>query len=159
MNIENERQQFLLEELHEYEKHTEMSNDERKALHKWVMDGNIVHENSSLAEDGHGNYIDFIDVYRYEQEISERLSEMDEEDRTEYIAALQGEDTLKSLRGKYEELLYRAEVYERVLMRHHLIDEASRLMDEGRRISEEFAKSVSADGLPMLEGGPYGKNT
>ena len=153
MNIENDRQRFLLEELHEYEKNTEMSRQERDALHRWVMDGNSVHENTALAEDGYGNYLDFLDVYREEMEISDKLASMNSEDQEEYIASLQGQDTLKSLRRKFDELFYKAGVYEKVLMKHHLLDEAVELMEEGRRISAEFQNSIQDMELPELEGG------
>lgn len=153
MNIENDRQRFLLEELHEYEKNTEMSRQERDALHRWVMDGNSVHENTALAEDGHGNYLDFLDVYREEMEISDKLASLDSEEQEEYIASLQGQDTMKSLRRKFDELFYKAGVYEKVLMKHHLLDEAVELMEEGRRISAEFQASIQDMELPELEGG------
>ena len=140
MNIENDRQRFLLEELHEYEKNTEMSR-------------NSVHENTALAEDGHGNYLDFLDVYREEMEISDKLASLDSEEQEEYIASLQGQDTMKSLRRKFDELFYKAGVYEKVLMKHHLLDEAVELMEEGRRISAEFQASIQDMELPELEGG------
>ena len=69
MNLISDRQRFLQDELNTYEKTTQMNETERSALHEWVAAGNSVHENTCNAEDGHGNYIDFLDVYREEQDI------------------------------------------------------------------------------------------
>lgn len=38
-------------------------------------------------------------------------------------------------------------------MKHHLLDEAVELMEEGRRISAEFQNSIQDMELPELEGG------
>ena len=68
MDILKERQQFLVQELEEYEAITPMTDDEREALHWWVDKGHSVHENWSLACYEGGATIDFLDVYREEKE-------------------------------------------------------------------------------------------
>lgn len=137
MNELDERQRFLEEELKEYEKNTEMNEEERTALREWVATGNSVHENGCLAEDGHGNYIDFLDVYREDQEIRETLSKMSPEEQEEYLAQLRGEDTINSLRREKHEMFFKLKVYERVLKEYHLLDEANvRIEDAHKRAKE-----------------------
>ena len=88
MNLTSDRQRFLQDELNTYEKTTQMNETERNALHEWVAAGNSVHENTCNAEDGHGNYIDFLDVYREEQDIRDTLSALSDEEKEEYLAEL-----------------------------------------------------------------------
>ncbi|MCR4924639.1 MAG: hypothetical protein K5931_11580, partial [Lachnospiraceae bacterium] len=89
-------QRFLEEELNEYEKNTQMNENERKALREWVASGNSVHDNGSLVRDEHGNLMDFLDVYREEEEIRITLDTLTGEEREEYLAELRGEDTINS---------------------------------------------------------------
>ena len=63
----------LWEEMLEYEKQTQMTEEERHALHEWVLDGNSVYENSSMGTDETGRPLAFLDVYRYEKEIRDTL--------------------------------------------------------------------------------------
>lgn len=44
-----EKAAFLWNELIEYKKNTEMTDDERKILREWVLDGNSVHSNGSMS--------------------------------------------------------------------------------------------------------------
>src|SRR5699024_12501293 len=66
--------QLLKQELREYEKVTPMTEEEREALHEWVAAGNSVHENGSMASYESGRPVDFLDVYREEEEIRDRKS-------------------------------------------------------------------------------------
>lgn len=152
MNKTSDRQRFLQDELNRYEKSTPMNEAERKVLHEWVAAGNSVHENSCNAEDGHGNYIDFLDIYREEQDIRDTLSTMDDEEKEEYLAELRGEDTIKSLKKQLHELSYKSDVYEKVLRRHKLIEEAEALMEEGRALSRAFDEWAEAEMGKLPEG-------
>lgn len=141
------RQRFLQEELNEYENHTPMNAEERKALHEWVAEGHSVHENTSMAEDGHGNSVDFIDVYREEQEIRDTLSTVTSEEQEEYLAELRGEVTLKSLQKQFDELWYKASVYVYVLRKHGLMKEAEDMIEEGKARSKAFDEAITEGGF------------
>ena len=69
MKTDKERRRFLKQELKEYEKATSMTDEERNALREWVRDGNSVHEKAAMAVYEGGRPIDFLDVYREEEEI------------------------------------------------------------------------------------------
>jgi hypothetical protein len=85
MDINEERLLYLKEELEEYEKVTPMTDDERKALHEWVADGHSVHENGSLGVWDGGAPIDFLDVYRWEQEETEMFNALSEDEKIEFL--------------------------------------------------------------------------
>ena len=76
--IDPEKRQFLKKELKEYEKITPMTAAERKVLHEWGVAGWIqcVHENSSMAVYEGGRPVDFLDVYREEEDIRRALNTM-----------------------------------------------------------------------------------
>lgn len=152
MNLTSDRQRFLQDELNAYEKTTQMNETERNALHEWVAAGNSVHENTCNAEDGHGNYIDFLDVYREEQDIRDTLSSMNAEEQEEYLAELRGEYTIKSLKKRLYELLYKTDVYENVLQRHNLIEEAETLIEEGYARARAFDEWYEAE-MGKVSGG------
>ena len=85
MKISKEKKQFLKKELREYEKITPMTEDERKALHEWVAAGNSVHENGSMALYEGGRPMDFLDVYREEEDIRRATKGMTYEEETRYL--------------------------------------------------------------------------
>lgn len=153
MKMNKDEQLLLIEELNEYEKYTELSDSEKEDLHKWVSAGNSVHENGCQAVDDHGDYLDFIEVYREEQYISDRLSTMNEEEQEDFVAELRGEDTIRTLRRKYNDICFRKNVYEYVLRKHHLLDEAVREMDAARERSRAFSESMSDEVRMFMEGG------
>ena len=76
MKIDKEKTQLLKQELREYEKTTPMTEEEKEALHEWVAAGNSVHENGSMASYEGGRPVDFLDVYREEEEIRRALDSM-----------------------------------------------------------------------------------
>ena len=152
MNLTSDRQRFLQDELNTYEKTTQMTETERNALHEWVAAGNSVHENTCNAEDGHGNYMDFLDIYREEQDIRDTLSSMNTEEQEEYLAKLRGEDTIKSLKKRLDELLYKTDVYEKVLKKYDLVEEAEALIEEGRALSKAFDEWAEAEMGKLPEG-------
>lgn len=78
-------QDLLDIELEEYIKTVAMTDEEIGALREWVSKGHSVHENPCDAEDGHGNYLDFLDVYRDEKEIENTLDGMTEREKEAFI--------------------------------------------------------------------------
>ncbi len=78
-------QDLLNIELEEYIKTVTMTDEEICALREWVSKRHSVHENPCDAEDGHGNYLDFIDVYRDEKEIENTLEGMTEREKEAFI--------------------------------------------------------------------------
>ena len=76
---------FLKSELQEYAQNTPMTKEERKALRKWVNNGNSVHENMGMAFDEHGKSLDFLEVYRQDVEIASILASMTEEEGDKYL--------------------------------------------------------------------------
>lgn len=109
-SIDDERAAFLLEELLEYEKATKMTGAERAALHEWVSDGNSVHENGSMGCYEGGRPIDFLDDYRYHEEIRTELEKLAPKEQADYLARLRGEDTIPNLMEELAELSYKASI-------------------------------------------------
>lgn len=72
--------------------------------------------------------MDFLDVYRYEEEIRRELKKLTPKEQENYIARLQGRDTLDTLREDMTELLFEMEAYRRILQKHGLLSEAETLM-------------------------------
>ena len=92
MKINKEKRQLLKQELREYEKVTPMTEEEREALHEWVAAGNSVHENGSMASYESGRPVDFLDVYREEEEIRRALDSMSYEEGSKYLLEEYGID-------------------------------------------------------------------
>ena len=84
--------------------------------------------------------------------IRDTLSILSDEDKEEYLAELRGEDTIKSLKKRLDELLYKTDVYEKVLQRHNLIEEAKTLMEEGHALSRAFDEWAEAEMGKLPEG-------
>lgn len=134
MKISKEKRQFLKKELREYEKNTPMTEEEKKALHEWVAGGCSVHENGSMASYEGGRPMDFLDVYREEEEIRRHLSSMSYGEGSRYLLEEYGIDRDGVITPKpptYEELkrkagrLYRiCFLYWEVLADNGLRDEA-----------------------------------
>lgn len=78
-------QELLNIELEEYIKVVAMTDEEKATLQDWVSEGHSIHENTCGAEDGHGNYLDFLDVYRYEKEIEDTLEGMTDKEKEAFI--------------------------------------------------------------------------
>ena len=92
MKTDKERRRFLKQELKEYEKATSMTDEERNALREWVRDGNSVHENAAMAVYEGGRPIDFLDVYREEEEIRRALAYRTYEEGSKYLLEEYGID-------------------------------------------------------------------
>lgn len=124
--VGKEKTAVLWNALIEYEKNHEMTDDERSELHEWVLAGNSVHENGSMAYTEYGNPCDFLDIYRYEEEIRSDLAKLSPREQENYTARLCGEDTIDNLREDFNKLLFKTQVYEQVLRSNGLLTEAER---------------------------------
>ena len=111
MKISKEKRRFLKQELKEYEKTISMTEEERAALHEWVAAGNSVRENGSMASYEGGRPMDFLDVYREEEEIRRALASMSYEEGSKYLLEEYGIDRDGVMTPKppaYEELKKKA---------------------------------------------------
>lgn len=145
MKIDKERKRFLKQELKEYEKTTPMTEEERSALREWVRAGNSVHENGAFACYEGGCPMDFLDVYREEEEIRTALASMTYEQGSRYLLEKYGidRDAVPEPEPNYEELrkkasrLYRTcMLYREVLIANDLKEEACEYVRE--HIDEEL---------------------
>lgn len=141
--INKEKAEFLRDELLEYEKITEMTDKERVALHEWVTEGNSVHENGSMGCHEGGGPCDFLDVYRYEEEIRRDLYGLTPREQENYLARLNGTDTIDNLKEDLRELEIKADIYCKVLRRHGLIPEAEEFIQEEKERALERARELS----------------
>lgn len=146
--ISKEKSAYLWKELAEYEKNTKMTDEERSALQEWVLDGNSVHDNSSMACTESGGPCGFLDVYRHEEEIRRDLEKLSPGEQENYLARLRGEDTIDNLREDFNELFFKAEIYEEILRSHGLLDKAKfeidRAKEESQKKSRQFGKWLAA---------------
>ena len=146
MKIDEEKRCFLRQELKEYEKVTPMTEEERHVLHEWVNRGYSVHENGSMACYEGGRPMDFLDVYREEEEIRQALSSMTYEEGRKYLLEEYGIDRDGAMTPKpptYEELKKKANrlyrtcfLYWEFLVANDLRDEAYEYVRE--HIDEEW---------------------
>lgn len=135
-----EKAAYLWNELIEYEKTTKMTDEERKVLREWVLDGNSVHDNDSMACTEHGTPCDFLDVYRYEEEIRRELKKLSPREQENYLAKLRGEDTIDNLREDLGSLQSRVTIYEQVLRTNGLFEVAEFRIKQAKEVSEESAQ-------------------
>ncbi len=141
MNKSKEYMKFLKKELKEYEAETFMTEDERSALHEWVDAGNRVHENGSMAYYEGGRPMDFLDVYREEEEIRKTLDRLEGKEREKYLRRLRGEMNAEDLREGLYHYSFVCDVYEYVLRKHGLLSEAKREIMAAKKRSEEFIRA------------------
>lgn len=143
--IDKELKQILRKELKEYEKATPMTAEELKAVREWVRAGNSVHANSCNAVYEGGRPVDFLDVYREEEEIRRILEPMTEEEQDKYILGNFGIDrnegpdpapTYEELKGKAIRLYRMCMLYRKVLSRNGLLAETDGYLLE--HINEEY---------------------
>lgn len=151
MDKTNRSMKFLKRELLEYEKNIEMNDAERQALHEWVAAGNSVHENGSMACYEGGRLMDFLDVYRQETEILEELATLKGKEREKYIRELRGEKNIDDLRDENDHYWFLLGVYEYVLRKHGLLEEAEHEVQEAQKRSKAFCKAcrLANDGVEM----------
>lgn len=145
MKIDKERKRFLKQELKEYEKTTLMTEEERSALREWVKAGNSVYENGAFACYEGGWPMDFLDVYREEEEIRKALASMTYEQGSRYLlekyaidrdAVPEPKPTYEELRKKASHLYRICMLYWEVLIANDLREEACEYVRE--HIDEEL---------------------
>ena len=146
MKISKEKRRFLKQELKEYEKAVPMTEEERKALHEWVSAGNSVHENGSMVSYEGGRPVDFLEVYREEEEIRQALASMSYEEGSKYLLAEYGIDrdgvrtpkppTYEELKKKANRLYRTCFLYWEFLVANDLREEAYDYVRE--HIDEEW---------------------
>ena len=139
-----------IKEYHDYVKNTPMTEKEKEALWEWVMDGNSVHTNPSMSVDEHNSPSDFLDDYRYHEEIYQQLEQLTGKDKENHLARLRGEDTIDTLREDLQKACYERNVYYQVLSRHGLLPEARKRMETGRELSRTIQlKALYLEELPF----------
>lgn len=146
MKVSKEKRQFLKKELREYEKITPMTEKERELLREWVADGNSVHENGAMAVYEGGRPLDFLDVYRQEEELRRALAGMSYEEGSRYLLEEYGIDrdgvttpkppTYEELKKKANRLYRTCFLYWEVLVANDLREEAYEYVRE--HIDEEW---------------------
>lgn len=146
MKINKEKRQFLKQELREYEKVTPMTGEEREALHEWVAAGNSVHENGSMVSYEGGRSVDFLEVYREEEEIRRALDSMSYDEGSKYLLEEYGIDrdgvttpdppTYEELKVTANRLYRKCFLYWQFLINNGLNEEADKYVCE--HIDEEL---------------------
>ncbi len=146
MKIYKEKSQFLKQELREYEKATPMTEEEREALHEWVAAGNSVHENGSMVSYEGGRPVDFLEVYREEEEIRRALDSMSYDEGSKYLLKEYGIDrdgvttpdppTYEELKVTANRLYRKCFLYWQFLINNGLNEEADKYVCE--HIDEEL---------------------
>ncbi len=146
MKIDKERKRILRRERKEYEKVTPMTEEERAALHEWVKQRNSVHENGSMASCAGGRPMDFLGVYREEEETRQALATMTYEEGSKYLLkeySIDRDGVMTPKPPAYEELRKKANrlyrtcfLYWEFLVANDLRDEAYEYVRE--RIDEEL---------------------
>ncbi|MCR5746804.1 MAG: hypothetical protein K6G03_03780 [Lachnospiraceae bacterium] len=144
MNKTKERLQFLRKELEEYEAVTTMTSEERTALREWVEGGNSVHDNGSMAVYEGGRPMDFLDVYREEEEIRKTLNSLEGKEKDKFLRELKGEENEDDLREKCDHYWFVMGVYEHVLRRHGLMQEAEEEIKAAEKRSEDFIRALGS---------------
>ena len=147
----DKKQIFPEKELIEYEKVTTMTAEEQAALRTWVAEGNSVHENASMGVDETGEPLDFLEVYRMEEEIRQDLEKLSPTEKDKYIARLKGEYTVEILLEDIQALHFKLNSYERILKKHHLLDEAENLMDDWKNQAVVLPEIADNAELPFQE--------
>lgn len=133
----------LQNELKAYAASVEMTDAERTALEEWVSEGNSVHENGSMAYTERGTLCDFLDVYRYEEDIRSDLAELSPKEKENYLARLSGEDTIDNLRDDLSRLVFKVRLYEQILRDHHLLEEADARMAEAKKMQTKLERQIT----------------
>lgn len=139
----NGRKNKYIKEYNEYVKNTPMAEKEKEALWEWVMDGNSVHDNPSMSVDEHNRPTDFLDDYRYHEEIYQHLEQLTGKNRENYLARLRGEDTLDTLREDLQKICYERDAYYKVLSQHGLLQEAMKCLKAGLELSKTLQLTTS----------------
>ncbi len=144
MNKTKERLQLLRKEFEEYVAVTPMTSVERSALQEWVEGDNSVHDNGSMAVHEGGRPMDFLDVYREEEDICKTLDSLEGKEKDKFLRELKGEENEDDLREKCDRYWFIIGVYEYVLRRHGLMQEAEEVIKAAEKRSEDFLRSLAS---------------
>lgn len=79
-NVTGETREFLMQQLKEYERETEMTKEERRLLHQWVASGRSPYDNGDYIY-GAGGPIDFISALRTAQELQNWFESLTEKEK------------------------------------------------------------------------------
>lgn len=79
-NVTGETREFLMQQLKEYERETEMTKEERRLLHQWVASGRSPYDNGDYIY-GAGGPIDFISALRTAQESQDWFESLTEKEK------------------------------------------------------------------------------
>ena len=137
------RKNKYIKEFNDYVMKTPMTEKEKEALWEWVLHGNSVHDNPSMASDDHNNSADFLEDYRYHEEIYQQLEKLAGKDKENYLVRLRGEDTIDTLREDLWRMCYERDVYYKVLSRYGLQQEAKECLEAGLELSRTLQLSDS----------------
>ncbi len=139
-----ETTEFLLEELKEYEKITQMNEEERTALYEWVTQGHSVYENGCMAVYEGDTPCTFLEVYRDIAETKKVLDDLSPRARKNYIARLNHVDTLDNLAQDLHKAWFRISIYEQVLHSHGLLEGANAQIEQLIQDSKELEAKWNA---------------
>lgn len=92
-NVPWENREVLAAQLKRYEKEVDMTNNERKELHKWVAAGHSPYDNGDYICNENGWPMDFVNAMRFEKEQLEWFQNLTEEKKQELISGTTGYDT------------------------------------------------------------------
>lgn len=79
-NVTGETREFLMQQLKEYERETEMTKEERRLLHQWVASGRSPYDNGDYIYGASGP-IDFISALRTAQELQDWFESLTEKEK------------------------------------------------------------------------------
>ena len=139
VKIDKEKRDFLKKELKEYEKATPMTEEEKTALHKWVANGNSVHDNPAMIVYEGGRPWDFLDMYRELEEIRKATEHMSYEEESRYLLEEYGinrddrpepKPTFEELCNKVRRIYRTCMLYRDVLLMNDLKEEADEYVKE-----------------------------
>ena len=92
-NVPWENREVLAAQLKRYEKEVDMTNNERKELHKWVAAGHSPYANGDYICNENGWPMDFVNAMRFEKEQLEWFQNLTEEEKQELISGTTDYDT------------------------------------------------------------------
>lgn len=133
---------LLMKEFNEYAAQTPMNDEEHEALLTWVKEGHSVHENGSMASYEGGRPVDFLDVYREEEEVRKTLESLEGKEKEKYLRKLRGERNMEDLEEENNHYTFLVGVYEYVLRKYGLMKTAEDEIKAAQQRSEDFCRTV-----------------
>ena len=86
-----------------------------------------------------------------EEKIRQDLEKLSPTEKDKYIARLKGEYTVEILLEDIQALHFKLNAYERILKKHHLLDEAEKLMDDWKKQAVVLPEIADDEGHPFQE--------